>query len=66
MDDALLAEQIAYYRARAPHYGQTTAEGLPAAAVALAALELPAAIDRFRATGEVLEIACGPGTWTGS
>ena len=27
--------------------------------------ELTAALDAFRPTGSVLELACGPGTWTG-
>jgi demethylmenaquinone methyltransferase/2-methoxy-6-polyprenyl-1,4-benzoquinol methylase len=66
VDDALLAEQIAYYRARAPHYAQSTIDGLPADALAVAQRELPAALDRFRPAGEVLELACGPGTWTGA
>ena len=65
MDDALLAEQIAYYRARAPLYTRSTIDGLPADALAVAQRELPAALDRFRPAGEVLELACGPGTWTG-
>ncbi len=64
MGDALLAEQIAYYRARAPEYSQSAADDLPADAVAVAQRELPAALDRFRPAGEVLELACGPGTWT--
>jgi SAM-dependent methyltransferase len=63
--DPLLAEQIAYYRARAPQYTQTTIDGLPDDALAVAQRELPAALDRFRPGGEVLELACGPGTWTG-
>ena len=65
MEDPLLAEQISYYRARAPHYTQSTIDGLPADAVAVAQRELPAALDRFRPAGDVLELACGPGTWTG-
>jgi SAM-dependent methyltransferase len=64
VNDALLAEQIAYYRARAPEYSQSAADDLPADAVAVAQRELPAALDRFRPAGEVLELACGPGTWT--
>jgi len=65
VNDALLAEQIAYYRERAPEYSQTTIDGLPADALAVAQRELPAALDRFRPGGDVLELACGPGTWTG-
>jgi SAM-dependent methyltransferase len=50
--DPLLAEQISYYRARGPD-------------VATAArAELIAALDAFAPVGHVLELACGPGTWT--
>jgi SAM-dependent methyltransferase len=56
--DQLLAEQISYYRALAPRY----LEG--ALAVAGAGEELVAALDEFAPTGDVLELACGPGTWT--
>lgn len=60
MDDTgrLLAEQVAYYRAGAPDYLDAV---LPWSA---AQDELQAAIDGFRPTGDVLELACGPGTWT--
>lgn len=60
MDDTgrLLAEQVAYYRAGAPEYRDAV---LPWSA---AQDELHAAIDSFRPTGDVLELACGPGTWT--
>jgi SAM-dependent methyltransferase len=53
----LLVEQIAYYSAVAPEYGDH------AIAVAGGA-ELQAALDAFRPAGDVLELACGPGTWT--
>jgi len=53
----LLAEQISYYRARAPEYHAGILE-LPGGD------ELEAAIDAFRPTGQVLELACGPGVWT--
>jgi demethylmenaquinone methyltransferase/2-methoxy-6-polyprenyl-1,4-benzoquinol methylase len=55
--DPLLAEQIAYYRAVAPEYEDH-------ALVAPGEDELIAALDAFRPTGDVLELACGPGTWT--
>jgi trans-aconitate methyltransferase len=55
--DTLLAEQVAYYRARAPEY-EAGALDLPGGE------ELEAALDRFRPAGEVLELAPGPGTWT--
>jgi demethylmenaquinone methyltransferase/2-methoxy-6-polyprenyl-1,4-benzoquinol methylase len=55
--DELLAEQISYYRARAPEY-ETGALAGPGGA------ELDAALDAFRPTGRVLEFACGTGRWT--
>ena len=60
MDDpveSLLAEQIAYYRARAPEY-DAGAIDLPGGE------EIEAAVSAFRPEGDVLELACGPGTWT--
>lgn len=56
--EQLLDEQIAYYRALASEYDDHT---LPFAG----GDELSAALDAFRPTGSVLELACGPGTWTG-
>lgn len=55
--DALLTEQMAYYRARAPEY-EAGAIDLPGGD------EIEAAVQRFRPEGDVLELACGPGTWT--
>jgi SAM-dependent methyltransferase len=58
--DRLLAEQISYYRARAPEYD----------AGALDALEHPGgeelhrALEACRPRGHVLELACGTGMWT--
>lgn len=54
----LLGEQVAYYRAVAAEYGQ---HALPFPGGA----ELTDALDAFRPAGSVLELACGPGTWTG-
>ncbi len=54
VDDALLAEQIHYYRAAAGEYAVDDD----------AARELAAALDRFHPVGDVLELACGPGVWT--
>ncbi len=52
-----LAEQLAYYRAVAAEYED---HGIDVPGQD----ELLAAIDAFRPTGDVLELACGPGTWT--
>ena len=62
--DELLAEQIAYYRARAPEY---TANAMPEISQAehdSAEREILAAIRDFAPRGDVLELACGPGTFT--
>ena len=56
--DPLLAEQIAYYRAVAREYSEHAIQG------AAGGDELEAALDAFRPEGDVLELACGPGTWT--
>lgn len=55
--DPLLAEQLAYYRALGPDHEDPTIWGLGASEVA-------EALDSFRPTGDVLELACGSGTWT--
>ena len=55
--DDLLSEQISYYRARAPEY-ESGALHLPGGE------ELEAALEAFRPSGDVLELACGPGGWT--
>ena len=54
---ALLREQAAYYSAVA---GEYESHGIPCAG----GDDLPAALDAFAPTGSVLELACGPGTWT--
>jgi demethylmenaquinone methyltransferase/2-methoxy-6-polyprenyl-1,4-benzoquinol methylase len=54
----LLDEQVAYYRDLAPDYLQQSLEPLGGD-------ELAEALDAFRPTGSVLELACGPGRWTG-
>lgn len=56
--EPLLAEQIDYYRAVAAEYHDH------AISEAGGGDELPAALDAFRPAGDVLELACGPGTWT--
>jgi 2-polyprenyl-3-methyl-5-hydroxy-6-metoxy-1,4-benzoquinol methylase len=55
--DRLLGEQAAYYRALAPDYLKQGLD-LPGGS------ELTEALDAFRPTGSVLELACGPGVWT--
>jgi SAM-dependent methyltransferase len=58
MDDAvraLVAEQIAYYRAHAPDYDNDIADLHP---------EWSQAIDELPITGDILELACGSGRWT--
>lgn len=55
--ERLLAEQLNYYRALAPEYEGLSLPGCGGPEVA-------AALDAFRASGEVLELACGPGMWT--
>src|SRR5690348_16863308 len=52
----LLGEQIAYYRALAPDYLDQVLD-LPGG-------DFTDVLDAFRPTGSVLELACGPGTWT--
>jgi trans-aconitate methyltransferase len=58
--DHLLAEQIAYYRARAGEYDRTSPFPFDPESRA----ELVAALDAFEPRGEVLELACGTGEWT--
>lgn len=55
--NALLDEQVRYYRAVAQEYED---HFLPFSGGA----ELSDALDAFQPTGSVLELACGPGTWT--
>jgi SAM-dependent methyltransferase len=57
VQDRLLAQQRAYYRALAPRYLDQGLD-LPGGA------ELAAALDTFGPAGSVLELACGPGVWT--
>ncbi|GAA1264968.1 class I SAM-dependent methyltransferase [Streptomyces javensis] len=56
-DDALLAEQRAYYRAGAAEYDRPYAEYE-------ALQDLLAVVDDLPIAGDVLELACGTGQWT--
>lgn len=56
--DAVVREQIAYYRARAAEYDRVYAEREDLQVL------LPL-IDTFPVAGDVLELACGTGQWTG-
>jgi len=56
--DRLLDEQLAYYRALAADYLNQGLD-LPGGG------EMTEALDAFQPTGSVLELACGPGVWTG-
>jgi SAM-dependent methyltransferase len=54
----VLTEQAAYYHALGADYLDQD-PGLPGGE------EIAGALDRFRPAGSVLELACGPGVWTG-
>ncbi|MYW63022.1 methyltransferase domain-containing protein [Streptomyces sp. SID8379] len=56
-DAALMAEQMAYYRARAPEYDSVYAERADLQELLATTAELPI-------VGHVLELACGTGQWT--
>jgi SAM-dependent methyltransferase len=69
--DAVMAEQITYYRARAPEYDNWWARAAEydlgpvfAASWQANTQQLLDALDRFQPTGEVLELAAGTGTFT--
>jgi SAM-dependent methyltransferase len=57
-DRRLLDEQVSYYRALAPDYLNQGLD-LPGGD------EVTEALEAFRPAGSVLELACGPGLWTG-
>lgn len=56
--NALLEEQSRYYRAVSGEYEDHAIRGAWGD-------DLERALDAFRPTGDVLELACGPGHWTG-
>lgn len=57
IDDDLLAEQLAYYRAGAAEYDRAYAERADLR-------RLLSLVDGLPIAGEVLELACGTGQWT--
>jgi trans-aconitate methyltransferase len=61
MDHSILAEQIAYYRARAQEYDETTGAGGQQIPAFKLAAQLLSAMGPF---DQILELACGTGTWT--
>ena len=63
--DALLAEQVAYYRALAPEYvADAGIDGVTEETYNAATRTFNAALESASPLGEVLELACGPGTFT--
>src|SRR5918992_2179487 len=64
-DRPLLDEQIVYYRRRAPGFDASMLATHASEPFATMWRELVAALDAFRPTGTVLELACGTGQWTG-
>ena len=64
--DALLAEQMAYYRALAPEYLEDArVEGVTDETRDATWRAILAALDSAAPLGDVLELACGPGSFTG-
>ncbi|WP_306317344.1 MULTISPECIES: trans-aconitate 2-methyltransferase [unclassified Streptomyces] len=57
LDDALVTEQLAYYRARAPEYDRSYVERADLRELLRVSAEWPVG-------GDVLELACGTGQWT--
>jgi demethylmenaquinone methyltransferase/2-methoxy-6-polyprenyl-1,4-benzoquinol methylase len=61
-EDALVMEQIEYYRAIAPEYDASASP--PNDRLAPYGRQIEIGLDAFRPTGRVLEIASGSGGWT--
>jgi 2-polyprenyl-3-methyl-5-hydroxy-6-metoxy-1,4-benzoquinol methylase len=71
-DEHLLAEQLRYYRERASEYedwwfrrGRYSHGSDANAAWFAEAAQVQADLEQFRPAGQVLELACGTGLWTG-
>ena len=62
--DALLGEQVAYYRARAGEYDLDMWESELDPGLRAEVADLERALADFAPTGAVLELGCGTGTWT--
>lgn len=62
--EVLIEEQLSYYRARAPEYAETAFPELADGTLEAATREFIGVLDDFAPAGDVLELACGPGTWT--
>ena len=62
--DELLDEQLRYYGARAPEYSQTAMVELAPGELETVKREFEDALESSAPAGDVLELACGPGTWT--
>ncbi len=60
-DDPVLAEQLTYYRRRAADYDRAAFGDVTAAGRRIAGI-----VAALRPTGDVLELACGTGMWTGA
>ncbi|HEV2755426.1 MAG TPA: class I SAM-dependent methyltransferase [Actinomycetota bacterium] len=60
--DALVAQQIEYYRRRAAEYDETASP--PGDPLEVFTREIERALRAFAPTGDVLEVASGTGTWT--
>jgi SAM-dependent methyltransferase len=63
VSDDIITEQINYYRRRAAEYDVTSSP--PDDPLAAFANKIERALQAFRPSGDVLEIASGTGTWTG-
>jgi demethylmenaquinone methyltransferase/2-methoxy-6-polyprenyl-1,4-benzoquinol methylase len=61
----LLDEQLAYYCAVAPEYFDSAIVEMPESVAEMVHEAMLEALASFQPAGDVLELACGPGTWTG-